>query len=246
MIDVFVDSVTENHFFSISCMLFPHVLGSPNYTENPYFDRGWPQHLHLNPDSPLVTRLKFPPGFDIFTTPLVTFRRIDLLFSQQELIDIYHSANPDAPRNIKLFSDERVWTDSPSEYLQVFTAPLPQANYRTLVASTGGHWTTTLFSGFQDERAEGNGIREVLKIFETAMPRWAQDVQSSLDQEAGKAKRRVVVRSYLPGHEDCHDQREPWTKIQPFKWNWFNWGYIWEFNQIFEVCAGSHVRVCVY
>lgn len=226
-------------------MLFPHVLGSPNYTENPYFDRGWPQHLHLNPASPLVARLKFPRGFDISTTPLVTFRRIDLLFSQQELVDIYHSANPDAPRNIKLFSDERVWTQSPSEYLQVFTAPLPQANYRTMVASTGGHWTTTLFSRFQDETAEGKGIRGVLKLFETAMPQWAQEVQSSL-KKASKAKRRVVIRSYLPGHEDCHDQREPWTEIKPFKWNWFNWGYIWEFNEIFEVCSGSHVRVCIY
>ena len=227
-------------------MLFPHVLGSPNYTENPYFDRGWPQHLHLNPHSPLVSRLRFPRGFNISTTPLVTFRRIDLLFSQQELVDIYHSANPDAPRNVKLFSDEHVWTLSPSEYLQVFTAPMPQANYGTMIVSTGGHWTTSLFSGLHDESAEGNGIRGVLQLFKTAMPQWAQEVQSTLDQEADKAKRRVVIRAYLPGHEDCHNYREPWTKVKPFVWNWFNWGSIWEFNQIFEVRPGSCVRVCTH
>jgi len=217
-------------------MLYPHVLGSPNYTENPYFDRAWPQHLHLDPHSPIVHRLKFPRGFNISTTPLVSFRRVDLLFSQQELVDIYHSANPDAPSNFKLFSHEAVWTLSPSEYMDIFTAPLPQANYHTMIVSTAGHWTTTMFSGFRDESksSKGYGIDGVLKLFETAMPRWAQEVQSILDRTAGNNKRRVVIRAYLPGHEDCHDHREPWTKVKPFVWNWFNWGNIWEFNQIFE------------
>lgn len=246
--NIFADSVTENHFFSISCMLYPHVLGSPNYTENPYFDRAWPQHLHLNPHSPLVHRLKFPRGFNISTTPLVSFRRVDLLFSQQELVDIYHSANPDAPSDFKLFSHEAVWTLSPSEYMDIFTAPLPQANYRTMIVSTAGHWTTTMFSGFRDESksSEGYGIDGVLKLFETAMPRWAQEVQSILNRKAGNTKRRVVARAYLPGHEDCHDHREPWTEIKPFVWNWFNWGNIWEFNQIFEVRSGSHMFMCTY
>ncbi|KAF8629401.1 hypothetical protein AX15_003456 [Amanita polypyramis BW_CC] len=232
------DSVTENHFFSISCLLYPHVLGSPNYTENPYFDRAWPQHLHLNPESPLVRRLRFPRGFNISTTPLVSFRRVDLLFSQEELVDIYRSANPDAPKDFKLFSNESVWTLPPSEYLPLFTAPLPQANYRTMIVSTAGHWTTTLFSGFRDESksSEGYGIDGVLKFFEVAMPHWAKEVQTTLTREerSGKGKRRVVARAYLPGHEDCHNYRQPWTKIKPFVWNWYNWGNIWEFNQIFE------------
>ena len=102
-----------------------------------------------------------------------------------------------------------------------------------------------MFSGFRDESksSEGYGIDGVLKLFETAMPRWAQEVQSILDRKAGNTKRRVVARAYLPGHEDCHDHREPWTEVKPFVWNWFNWGNIGEFNQIFEVCSGQHVHV---
>ncbi|KAK2464327.1 hypothetical protein APHAL10511_003784 [Amanita phalloides] len=237
------DSVTENHFFSLSCMLYPHVLGSPNYTENPYFDRAWPQHLHLNPESPLVRRLKLPRGFNISTTPLVSFRRVDFLLSQQELVEIYRDANPDAPKDFKLFSDVPVWTLSPSEYLEIFTAPLPRANYRTMIVSTAGHWNTMEFAGLRDESksSEGYGIDGVLKLFGSAMPRWANVIQSTLTRHklADIGKRRVVVRAYLPGHEDCHKYREPWTTIQPFEWNWFNWAYIWEFNQIFETVVSD-------
>ncbi|KAF8639557.1 hypothetical protein AX17_001461 [Amanita inopinata Kibby_2008] len=236
------DSVTENHFFSISCLLYPHVLGSPNYTENPYFDRAWPQHLHLNPESPLIPYLSFPQDFNITTTPLVTFRRIDLLYSQKDLEDIYHSSNPSSPSDFQLFSNESVWTLSPTEYLDIFTTPLPQANYRTMVVSTAGHWTTTLFHGFRDEGKadKGYGIEGVLTFFENAMRQWAKEVQTALQRSEmeGKGKRRVVVRAYLPGHEDCHDHREPWSKIKPFVWNWYNWGSIWEFNKIFEASIG--------
>ncbi|KIL62534.1 hypothetical protein M378DRAFT_52796, partial [Amanita muscaria Koide BX008] len=232
------DSVTENHFFSLSCLLYPHVLGSPNYTANPYFDRATIQHLHLNPESPILSRLRPPRGFDIEQTPLVSFRRVDLLLSQQEVVDIYHSTNPDSPKDFKLFSNETVYTLSPSVYLELFTTPLPEANYHTMVVSTAGHWQTTLLHGFRDEskKDEGYGIKNVLKLFEDAMSRWADKVQTTLrrHERAGEGKRRVVIRGYLPGHEDCHHHRQPWTEIQPFVWNWYNWGNIWEFNQVFE------------
>ncbi|KAM6496673.1 hypothetical protein JOM56_007146 [Amanita muscaria] len=232
------DSVTENHFFSLSCLLYPHVLGSPNYTANPYFDRAWIQHLHLNPESPLVHRLRPPTGFDIKTTPLVSFRRVDLLYSQQELVDIYQSTNPGTPEDFKLFGEETVWTLSPTVYMDQFTAPLPGGNYRTMVVSTAGHWTTTLFHGFRDENKilTGYGIRKVLDLFEVAMPRWAKEVQTTLrmHEDSGEGKRRVVIRAYLPGHEDCHDYRQPWTGVQRFVWDWYNWSYIGQFNEIFE------------
>ncbi|KIM45623.1 hypothetical protein M413DRAFT_66173 [Hebeloma cylindrosporum] len=247
------DSVTENHFFSLSCVLYPHVIATPDYTENANFDRGWAQHLYLSPSSPLRGTLALPKGFNISFTPLVTFRRVDLLFSKDELVDIHKAIQPannlKAPKDQTLFSEEPVWTLPVSQYLSEFLAPLPMDNYATMVVSTGGHWTTTLFSGVSPE-----GIKGVLSLFEHAMQRWAERVQEELTSQQrtkfggttattttttsstdrGRPRRRVLVRAYLPGHESCHGFRKPWKEVQPFVWNWFNWGDIWAFNAVFE------------
>jgi hypothetical protein len=236
------DSITENHFFSLSCILYPHVRATPNYTENPYFDRAWPQHLYLNPSSPIISTLSFPDKFSIKHTPLVTFRRVDLLLNKTELIDLHKELyNP--PETFELFSEEATWSLGPSEYLPIFLAPRPEANYGTLIVSTGGHWTTTLLHGFRDEskKDSGYGIEEVLKFFSHAMKKWAADMQKALyaDQRNGngglKMPRRVVVRAYLPGHEDCHNIYEPWTHWHEPIWSWYNWPWIKEYNHIFEV-----------
>lgn len=228
------------------------MRATPNYTENPYFDRAWPQHLYLNPSSPLVPSLSLPANFSIEKTPLVTFRRVDLLLEKQELIDLHRELyNP--PANFSLFSEEGFWSLSPKEYMPIFTAPAPEANYGTLIASTGGHWTTTLLHGFHDESKEhsGYGIFDVLEFFEKAMQKWAKDVQDALyaDQRNGnlgvKIPRKVVVRAYLPGHEDCRNIYEPWTYWHPYKWNWYNWAWIGNFNQVFQVsssCARGFAR----
>ena len=241
------DSVTENHFFSLSCTLYPHVIATPDYTTGGGFDRAWPQNLYLNPSSPLLSKLSFPKGFDVASTPLVTFRRIDLLLSKDELISIHKSTQPQNVTldDTSLFSDEGLWTLPVAEYLDEFLAPLPKANYATMVVSTAGHWTTTVFS-----KIEPPGITGVLRLFELAMERWAEDVQSALKAHTRdrvsklffgilpkRKERRVVIRAYLPGHEDCHDFRQPWDEVQPFKWNWFNWGEISQYNAIFEVSS---------
>ena len=239
-----LDSVTENHFFSLSCLFYPHVIATPKYTEGGSFDRGWPQNLYLNPSSPLLRHISFPDGFDITVTPLVTFRRIDLLFSQAEILDIHRSIYPSRPQAFRLFSDEAVWTLPVAEYLDLFTSPLPLGNYATMVVSTAGHWTTTLFSGYRDENKadSGYGIDGLLSFFKEAMTIWAHEVQVVLWKQRRSLrfgrpakKRRVLVRSYLPGHEDCHAAREPLAEVQPFIWNWYNWGYIEAFNRVFEV-----------
>lgn len=237
--DLDTDSITEGHFFSLSCMLYPHVVATPNYTANPYFDRAWPQHLYLSPSSPLLPTLSLPPNFNISSTPLVTFRRIDLLLTQPELIEL-HNSRWNAPANFSLFSDEKVWSMGPSEYMDLFLEPLPKGGYGTMVVSTGGHWTTTVFGGFRDEAKaeEGYGISSVIQFFGQAMQVWAGKIQDALYKEGGRGARRerqVVVRAYLPGHEDCHSWREPWAEVHPFDWNWYNWGNIWEFNKVFEV-----------
>ncbi|PPQ71346.1 hypothetical protein CVT26_011983 [Gymnopilus dilepis] len=242
------DSVTENHFFSLSCVLYPHVIATPDYTLNSNFDRAWPQNLYLSPSSPLIPSLKFSEGFQISTTPLVTFRRIDILFSKEELVSIHRSMQPEEERlnDARLFSEEAVWTLPLDEYMSEFFQPLPKANFATMIVSTGGHWTTALFSNTSQP-----GIEGVLALFEGAMDTWAQKVQQalwdanrpvdsrSLALKHEQARKRVVVRAYLPGHESCHDSRKPWTEVQPFVWNWYNWGEIWRFNAIFERMLSS-------
>ncbi|KAI0329672.1 hypothetical protein GY45DRAFT_842770 [Cubamyces sp. BRFM 1775] len=254
------DSVTENHFFSLSCLLYPHVRATPDYVQNPYFDRAWPQNLYLDPSSPLVSQLSFPPGFDIEITPLVTFRRIDLLFEPAALDALYRSLHPNSAlvaEGASLFSDEGTWNLSPAEYVKLFTAPLPRANYATMVVSTGGHWTTTLFAGLKDPALPKDGIQNVVDFFGEAMEAWAREVQGLLDEAekeerqtaldgaAGavrghrRAPRQVVVRAYLPGHEDCHDHRKPLTEYTPGRWGWYNWNQIGDFNRAFETVLES-------
>lgn len=141
----------------------------------------------------------------------------------------------------KLFSDEAVWTMSPFEYLKLFMAPLPTARYSTLIVSTAGHWTTTLLGGLRDESKEdsGYGIESVLELFRESMKVWAGEVQRALleDQrrqmrEAVKGSigghrlreravnRQVVVRAYLPGHENCRNVKTPWEEWAPYTYNW--------------------------
>jgi len=248
------DSVTENHFFSLSCILYPYVFATPDYTLGG-FDRAWAQNLYLIPSSPLIANLSLPQGFDIKLTPLVTFRRIDLLLSKEELISIHNSSQPENVTldDPSLFSEEGIWTLPVAEYLNEFLSPLPKANYATMVVSTAGHWVTTAFSKVQPP-----GINGILSLFEVAMKRWAEDVQSALSTypretpsylsrfgllpTRRKQERRVVVRAYLPGHEDCHDFRKPWDEIQPFRWNWYNWAEISQFNAIFEKLLTSRDR----
>ncbi|KAI0784627.1 hypothetical protein C8Q75DRAFT_778140 [Abortiporus biennis] len=241
------DSVTENHFFSLSCILYPHVRATPNYTENPYFERHWPQNLYLREDSPLIPSLNFPVGFNLSVTPLVTFRRVDLLLSGEQLEQLHRETYHDKD-DFQLFSKELYWSMAPSEYLEIFQKPLPEANYGTLIVSTAGHWTTTLMSGFRDESKEndGYGIDNVLKFFRVAMKKWADDIQAAMDVDEGTKgghRRQVVVRAYLPGHENCHNLFEPYKKPVGWQIKWYNWPWILDFDRIFgEVVSSSKYR----
>ncbi|KAJ2934615.1 hypothetical protein H1R20_g2479, partial [Candolleomyces eurysporus] len=269
------DSITEGHFFSLSCLLYPHVLATPDYTNLTSFDRAWPQHLYLNPASPLLhhdstiritkhqaglknarKKLRLPPNFDIEKTPLVTFRRNDLLYSKEELEAMHKELHPEfykANETFQLFGDEAVWTFPPLRvplgYLPRSVKPLPDGPAEE--------------EENLEEKKEGDpvfGYDGLLKFFEEAMERWAQKVQVAIDsaaaqqqdsssgrpypppvgaggrEEAGVQMRpwTAVVRPYLPGHEDCHDHRSASQEVVPLKWNWWNWGEIWRYNQIFE------------
>lgn len=223
------------------------------------YDRAWPQHLYLNPSSPLLQTLKPPIGFNISTTPLVTFRRVDLLWSQEDLGKMHQELHPEFYQtpDFKLFGDEAVWTLSPKEYFDIFTKPLPEGNYATMIVSTGGHWTTNLFHGYHREPQDGAttsqpvwGYDGLIQFYQEVMLRWADDVQRLLNNVEArsfewtlgktfvsrrKREPKVLVRAYLPGHEDCHKQRVPWDEIKPFDSNWWNWRELGRFNDVFKV-----------
>ena len=150
--------------------------------------------------------------------------------------------------NESLFSTEAAWNLSPSEYVRIFTSPLPQGNYATMVVSMVGHGTTTLFAGLKDTTMYKDGIQNVIDFFSEAMEAWAREVQMLLDDAqaveweqrrlaVGRNRGRksnpkqVVVRAYLPGHEDCHDHRKPLTVYKPGRWGWYNWNSISDFNK---------------
>ncbi|KAJ3876025.1 hypothetical protein F5051DRAFT_412842 [Lentinula edodes] len=197
--------------------------------------------MYLNPSSPVLPTLRFPMGFNISTTPLITFRRVDLLLSTSELEILHREKHPEAydDGNFTLFSDEAVWTLSPTTYIEdLFLLPLPYGNYANLIVSTAGHWTTTMFSGYAT-------IDGLIAFFAEAMHVWATHTQLALtlshDSDSGgqKKNRNVLVRAYLPGHEDCHAHRSPTAQIPPMKWGWYNWGSIPEFNRVFEDILAS-------
>ncbi|KAI0338215.1 hypothetical protein BDW22DRAFT_1363087 [Trametopsis cervina] len=258
------DSVTEGHFFSLSCSLFPHVRATPNYTENPYFDRAWPQNLYLNPQSPLVQYLQLPEGFDIAQTPLVTFRRVDLLLTQDHLRQLYAQLHPEraSQPGFELFGGDAVWEMAPAEYLGMLTAPLPEANYGTLIVSTAGHWTVGTMPGLKDTHMRGEGIDNVIEFFAESMKEWSDIAQSWLksaegvrDQDRqhgggtrtkGGRKRKALVRAYLPGHDGCHNIQSPWTWYEQGRKNLpYNWGQIPTMNEKFDhaVTSGGHADV---
>ena len=131
-------------------------------------------------------------------------------------------------------------------YLDLFMKPLPEGNYRTLVASTGGHWTISLFEGLWEDKEPYHGMDKLLDFFGGVTKEWAKIVQNHLDADwerqkaAAKVKggrprkRRAVIRASTSGHEDCGEYKEPWVEEVPMKWGWFNWPYIKDFNRIFQ------------
>lgn len=215
---------------------------TPDYSEDQHWDRAWPKSLYLNPASPLISSFDLPANFSIENTPLATFRRNDLLFSQEELVDLHREIY--SPREgFALFGEEPHWSFGLEEYMELFTTPAPQGNYGTLIVSNGGHWTTQTLGGFRNDDAGqqdlGFGIKGVLGFFEHAMERWAEEVQTLISEDQivnpRTKPRRVVVRPYTNTHDDCHDYKKPWNVYTPNAWKSDHSFWIKDFNQIFEV-----------
>jgi len=232
------DSTSEGFFHALSCMLYPHVYATPDYVKNPYFDRAWPQYLYLNASSPLVSSLKFPQGFDMATTPLALFRRVDLLLGKGDLEELWQDF-PGGNHSRSLFGSEPLWDLDPGTYLPLFFAP--EANFRAMMISTGGHWTTTALPGF-------HGHADLLAFFKVAMNSWTERMVDALnaakrDEAAAKGtartkERQIIVRGYQPGHDGCNlPETRLGGPLEKYHDSWshsYNWAWIRRFNWAFE------------
>ncbi|BGP52442.1 hypothetical protein JCM10450v2_008420 [Rhodotorula kratochvilovae] len=95
------DSLSEEHFFSLSCQLYPHVRGEwpyPFMTTNQWQFKE--EHLLLHETSPLIRsgRLRVPKDWDWEGRPLISHVRSDHGFSATELLDLYRAVHsPLAP-----------------------------------------------------------------------------------------------------------------------------------------------------
>ncbi|GAA5915952.1 hypothetical protein JCM6882_000189 [Rhodosporidiobolus microsporus] len=219
------DSLSEQHFFSLGCTLFPHV-------EVRWGEGWWEQLMFLRPDSPLATSLSFPPAFSISSTPLITNLRTDHGFSKDELRTIYEST-PQAALipSSKLFTDYPVQSPPVEEYLdRFFSHPSTTGNwssserYQALLFSTAAHFTPREF-------AFPGGQPEIAPFFEAVVANWSSTVVRYLSDDG--AGREVLVRSATSGHDKCK------TQFAPFEDEWpapksYNWARIPEMNDVFE------------
>ncbi|KAH7097528.1 hypothetical protein BKA62DRAFT_716269, partial [Auriculariales sp. MPI-PUGE-AT-0066] len=243
------DSVSEGQYFSLSCELHPHVRAEPDWSADPS-DRSIPQHLFLDKFSPLVPHLKFPPGFDLDRTPLVTFRRTDVIMDPDELVEVFAKAYPEraskpTPQIKDIFgtSQEVFYHFPASEQLEMFTSP-PPLNYGLLVANSAAHWTQSVFEALDGPdaiidffaHATRSYITRITRAFDggQARPKWTSAPRYSSRTSSGHA-RRVVFRSATTGTDDClsSDWRElgPSREVPPMNANHWNWRWIWRLNE---------------
>lgn len=108
--------------FSLSCLLYPHVIHV--VAEGHSQDMSRAQDLMLDPNSPLATSIQFPLHFNLATNPLISFRRADLLHSRPELLKIQASIY-DSRQYPVVFGADKRWTFDRSRdyYFNEFTAP---------------------------------------------------------------------------------------------------------------------------
>jgi len=158
---------------------------------------------------------------------------VDLLFNRTELETIHNGGlSPDPNQNSTLFGSEPSWDMSPTEYFSMFSAPLPGANYNSLVVSTGGHWSLKLLEGLP------SGYPDIQNLFRLAMTTWAYEAGRYLDALGLKNTRSILVRAYLPGDDNCHAPEimsgGPWSHPKSLVGASYNWEWIPRMNDAFS------------
>ncbi|GJN94628.1 hypothetical protein Rhopal_007711-T1 [Rhodotorula paludigena] len=158
------DSLSEEHFFSLSCMLFPHVKGNWPY---PFMTRNeWQfkeEHLLLDASSPLIHsgRLRVPEQWDYEGSPLISHVRSDHGFDAEEILRLYTTVtSPSRPaafstlyptltslvphdEPIQLFSPSSIPLSATLEYIHsLFLRPSAPRNITTPLGTAYASNTT--------------------------------------------------------------------------------------------------------
>ena len=210
-----------------------------------------------------MSTLTLPAGFNISSTPLITVRRVDLLFSREELDDLWQSTQQKLSQdNTSIFSQGDSYTISMDTYLKEFMEPLPKGSYSTLITSSGVHWSSqNYFNG-----AKTSGLSGILSLFKAATKHWADRLQEAVGKEnqgctnAGELcghprRRRAIIRDNVEGHDSCFTQSEPLTRVQKSTSGQMNWADLPRFNAMWkasEYCDAFSVanellnRICIW
>ncbi|GAA5847289.1 hypothetical protein JCM9279_000223 [Rhodotorula babjevae] len=155
------DSLSEQHFFSLGCLLFPHVRALWPMPPMSMWKQIKEEHLFLDPASPLLAsgRLSVPEGFDFDGSPVISHVRTDHGLAPSELVDVYSSFHESSPpsladrypalASLPPHSDPRsiltaVETFSPSidYYLDLFLRPHSYRNITTGISPSYAAGTT--------------------------------------------------------------------------------------------------------
>ncbi|GAA6008992.1 uncharacterized protein JCM10292_001750 [Rhodotorula paludigena] len=221
------DSLSEQHFFSLGCVLFPHVYAV-------WGSGWWEQHMYIRADSPLLETLDLPPGFDASTTPIISNLRTDHGFTKEELIDIYESTPQSATvPTSQLFTDYPVQSFPIDDYLsRFFNATY---NYHALIFSAAAHFTPREF-------AFPGGQPAIAPFYEAVVQNWTDVALEYLAEDA--SDREIVVRGASSGHDNCHEHMEPfvdeWLRAESY-----NWAEIPKYNNVFKAMIekANHPRL---
>ncbi|GAA5901679.1 hypothetical protein JCM8208_001576 [Rhodotorula glutinis] len=231
------DSLAEQHFFSLGCVLFPHVYV--------VWGAGWQeQHMYLSPDSPLVASLALPPSFDLAKTPLVTNLRSDHGFTKPELVAIYESTPESAETpSAQLFTDYPVDSPPVEAYLSRFFKP--ENRYRALVFSTAAHFTPREFAFPAGQSAIGTFFAAVAQRWVDLAARYLVEHEHERGDGDG-IEREVIVRGASSGHDACHERvGGPLNATERPLQESYNWSEIPRYNGIFAdlVEKAGHPRL---
>lgn len=96
----------------------------------------------------------------------------------------------------------------------------------------------------------------VVSFYEHVARRWVWEVQDRLSSEMQKERevmmdvsgrpgaltsgpssrrRNVVLRPYLPGHDECREAKGVLKEVKVMDYEKYNWRHIWKYNHILEV-----------
>ncbi|GJN94422.1 hypothetical protein Rhopal_007502-T1 [Rhodotorula paludigena] len=292
------DSLSEQQFFSLGCMLFPHVRALWPYPPMSMWVQIKEEHLLLKRDSPWVMdgTLHVPDDWDFDGSPLVSHVRTDHGVAPAELVDLYAALHdspslklslrypaltslprhadansiltdvetfspnldyylslflrPAAPRNISTeISPSYAQSTTPPDALVVEREATRSAKYRTLIFSTGAHFSSRHFNlpdgavpysqpastapdGTVMPAREGTA-RPHVEYFELVLSSWIERVARALDEASPEERegKAVLVRPTSNGHDDCHAATGPMKEVDEGRSSWYSWSEIQMMNR---------------